>query len=145
MSEATLWWVICGVAVAVELTTGSFYLLMLALGFAAAALAAHAGLSAATQMVVAAAVGGASVLVLRRLRGQSAPPLDATQNRDVNLDIGETVHVDTWGLDGTAQVMYRGARWSAALAQSEGAAAPTPGNHRIVEVQGNRLILVSKD
>jgi membrane protein implicated in regulation of membrane protease activity len=38
-SLATVWWVVTGVLVAVELATGSFYLLMLALGAAAAAIA----------------------------------------------------------------------------------------------------------
>ena len=32
MSEATLWWVIAGVTVALELVTGTFYLLLLAIG-----------------------------------------------------------------------------------------------------------------
>ena len=40
---ATGWWLLAGVLVAVELLTGTFYLLALALGAAAAALAAHAG------------------------------------------------------------------------------------------------------
>ena len=45
-AASTVWWVVAGVLVAVELATGTFYLLMLALGAAAAALAAHAGRSA---------------------------------------------------------------------------------------------------
>ena len=43
MSDSTLWWLLAGAAVALELFTGTFYLLMLAVGMAAAALAAHAG------------------------------------------------------------------------------------------------------
>jgi len=39
---STLWWVIAGTLVALELATGTFYLLMLALGAAAGALAAVA-------------------------------------------------------------------------------------------------------
>ena len=35
MSMATFWWVLAGAAVAVELATGTFYLLMIALGLAA--------------------------------------------------------------------------------------------------------------
>ena len=30
MSESTIWWLLAGVAVAVELATGTFYLLMVA-------------------------------------------------------------------------------------------------------------------
>ena len=45
MAESTLWWIVTGVLVALELATGTFYLLMLSLGAVASALAAHAGLS----------------------------------------------------------------------------------------------------
>ena len=47
ISMATFWWVLAGAAVAVELATGTFYLLMIALGLAAGAIAAHLGLSVA--------------------------------------------------------------------------------------------------
>ena len=40
LNPSTFWWVAAGVAVAAELATGTFYLLMFALGLAAAALAA---------------------------------------------------------------------------------------------------------
>ena len=40
LSASTFWWVAAGVAVAVELATGTFYLLMIALGLAGAAVAA---------------------------------------------------------------------------------------------------------
>ena len=43
MAESTIWWLCAGAAVAVELLTGTFYLLMLATGLAAAAVAAHLG------------------------------------------------------------------------------------------------------
>ena len=43
---STLWWVLAGVLVIAELLTGTFYLLMLALGSVAAAGAAHAGAGA---------------------------------------------------------------------------------------------------
>ena len=56
MSEPVVWWLMAGAAVAVELLTGTFYLLMLALGLAAAALAAHAGMPVPVQLVVAAVV-----------------------------------------------------------------------------------------
>jgi membrane protein implicated in regulation of membrane protease activity len=43
ISATTVWWVLAGIAVAVELATGTFYLLMLALGLAAGAVASHLG------------------------------------------------------------------------------------------------------
>ena len=54
LSAATLWWVAAGIAVAAELATGTFYLLMIALGLGAGAVAAHAGLSATWQVTAAA-------------------------------------------------------------------------------------------
>ena len=40
MADSTIWWLIAGVLVAAELMTGTFYLLMIAIGMASAALAA---------------------------------------------------------------------------------------------------------
>ncbi len=138
MEVSTLWWLATGAAVAVELATGTFYLLMFALGLAAAALAAHAGFSNATQMVVAAVVGGGAVAGWH-LRQMNKPPAPrAESNKDVNLDIGETVHVDQWEPDGTASVKYRGAQWTVV---DRNAAAHTAGAHRVTEVVGSRLVV----
>ena len=52
MAESTLWWLATGAAVGIELVTGTFYLLMFAIGMAAAALAAHAGAGMTTQLVI---------------------------------------------------------------------------------------------
>ncbi|HNJ45700.1 MAG TPA: NfeD family protein, partial [Ottowia sp.] len=51
MADSTVWWIAAGLLVAAELLTGTFYLLMLAIGAAAGALAAHAGLSLSAQLV----------------------------------------------------------------------------------------------
>lgn len=138
MADSTFWWLLVGAAIAVELVTGTFYLLMLSIGMAAAALAAHAGASLSLQLVTAALLGGGSVAAWRsyKLKQPSAP--QASANRDVNLDIGETVQVDAWLPNDTASVKYRGAHWDVAL---EPGATATPGAHTIVEVVGNRLIV----
>ena len=132
----TLWWLATGALVAAELATGTFYLLMVALGCAAGALAAHAGLSGTTQVVTAAVLGLVATAAwhLHRARQPSAPP--AHNNRDVNLDIGSAVRVDQWQADGSARVQYRGATWSARFA---GNGTPQPGLHVIVAVQGSEL------
>ncbi|HWP18636.1 MAG TPA: NfeD family protein [Burkholderiaceae bacterium] len=138
LSAPIAWWVAAGVAVALELTTGTFYLLMLALGLAAGALAAHAGLGFAAQLVVAAAVGGGAVAAwhVRRTKNPSAAPAQA--NRDVNLDIGQRVQIPAWNADGTARITYRGANWTARYA---GPHAPTPGPHVIRAIEGNLLLV----
>jgi membrane protein implicated in regulation of membrane protease activity len=138
LSSPTLWWLLAGALVAAELATGTFYLLMLALGCAAGAVAAHAGLGSTVQVVIGAVVGmGATALWhLKRARQPRSAPVES--NRDANLDIGQTVLVRAWGDDGSAQVHYRGASWSATF-QGEG--TPAPGPHAIVAVRGNQLVL----
>jgi len=141
-APSTLWWVIAGLLVAVELATGTFYLLMLALGAVAGALAAHIGATLSTQLLAAAIVGGGAVAGwhLRRARQPAAPPAEA--NRDINLDIGTRVQVAAWNADGTARIPYRGATWSA---RHGGNGAPRPGAHVIVAVQGSELVLRPAD
>ncbi len=137
-SASTLWWVAAGAAVAVELTTGTFYLLMFALGLAAGAVAAHLGLPFTAQIVVAALVGGGATAVWhwKRMRNPRSAP--AAENRDVNLDIGERVDVPAWGADRTARVSYRGCTWTARLAPG---AEAVPGAHRVAADEGNWLVL----
>ena len=138
MAESTVWWLLAGGAVAVELATGTFYLLMLAVGFGAAALAAHFGASVQVQLVVAAAVGGGAVLGWHLLRTRSPSPAPARANPDVNPDVGETVQVESWRADGTASARYRGATWAVVAAPGTECIA---GNYRVREVVGNRLIV----
>lgn len=138
MAESTIWWLLAGAAVAIELVTGTFYLLMLAIGLAAAAVAAHAGAAVPAQLVIAGVVGGGAVAAWHLLRGRQTPAPSAGANRDVNLDVGETVVVDAWNADRTATVRYRGASWTVACA---GEGTPAPGQHRVREVVGNRLIV----
>ena len=139
-SAATAWWVIAGLLVAAELASGTFYLLMLALGAAAGALAAHAGLANGGQIMAAALLGGGAVVAwnLRRSRQPKPPPAGA--NPDVNLDIGGLVRVDHWQADGTARVQYRGSDWDA---RHVGSGAAVPGDHRIRAIEGNRLLLAN--
>jgi membrane protein implicated in regulation of membrane protease activity len=127
MSEPTLWWLLAGALVAFELLSGTFYLLMLAPGAVAAALAAHTGLSLTTQIVA---------WHWKRMRHNHEPPAQA--NANVNLDIGETVQIAAWNADGTASVQYRGAHWTAIHRTG---VIPTPGAHRVAEMAGSRLLV----
>jgi membrane protein implicated in regulation of membrane protease activity len=139
MPMATWWWVLAGAAIALELVTGTFYLLMLALGFAAAAVAAWTGATLALQIVAAAAVGGGATAAWHgwRVRHRAVKP-PAAADRDLHLDIGETLHINDWRADGTATVRYRGAAWTVVTRPG---VAPTVGLHRVAEVTGNRLVV----
>jgi membrane protein implicated in regulation of membrane protease activity len=135
-SLATVWWIAAGVLVAAELATGTFYLLMLALGALAGALAAHAGAGFNAQLLTAALVGAVAVVGwhVKRKAQPASPPTAA--NRDVNIDIGEDIEVTEWNADGAGHAHYRGARWEV---RHVGAGAPQPGRHVIRSVEGNRL------
>ncbi len=140
MEASTLWWIAAAVLVIAEMLTGTVYLLAIALGMAAGALAAHAGLGLTVQMLIAAAIGAGSTLVwhfskARQSRLGNAP---ATLNADVNQDIGAQVQVDAWNADGTAQINYRGAQWTVLASQG---ADRMLGAHRVKEVIGNRLVV----
>ena len=142
LSSPTLWWIAAGVLVVAELTTGTFYLLMVALGCVAGAVAAHLGLSSSLQLTAAALLGGGATFAwhIKRTREPRAAP--AESNRDVNLDIGQTVQVPAWNADGSARVQYRGAPWSVRLAQTGmgvGMNVGKPGPHVIVAVRGSEL------
>jgi membrane protein implicated in regulation of membrane protease activity len=142
VSAATMWWVLAGILVAVELAIGTFYLLMIALGLAAAAVAAHLGMPLPGQIATAAVIGGGATALWhwRRYRNPRSAP--ASSNRDVNLDIGAHVQVDEWAADHTTRVSYRGAGWPARLAPG---ATPTAGQHEVVAVEGNWLVLSPLD
>lgn len=137
-SASTWWWVLAGIAVAAELATGTFYLLMLALGLAGGAVAAHAGMGFAMQLVSAAVIGGGAVAAWRVRRKQNPPTPPAAVNPDVNIDIGSRVNVPQWNADRTARVPYRGATWTVRYAGTD---EPQPGEHVIRAVEGNFLII----
>lgn len=139
LSTANVWWLAAGVAVAAELATGTFYLLMIALGLAAGALAAHFGLAQPLQLVAAAVIGGgATALWHWRRLARAGVALPAGQDRDVNLDVGERMRVTSWDSDGTTRVVYRGSTWAARL---QPGAKKAPGEHVVVAVEGNWLVL----
>ena len=138
MAESTIWWLLAGSAVAVELLTGTFYLLMLALGLAAAALATHAGAPMVAQIVTASVVGGGAVVAWHWVKRSRPGDPSARADRSVNLDVGELVMIDAWDAEGTAQVKYRGANWTAVHRPG---VTPSVGMHRVAELVGSRLLV----
>ena len=137
-SASTWWWIAAGVLAAGELATGTFYVLMLAIGCVFGALAGYATASFFAQVVVAVVVGGAAVLAWDRKRKRGPARVTAAANRDINLDIGEQVQVDGWNADGTARVPYRGSSWNVRYI-GDGAAVPGPDVS--AEVRHNELAL----
>jgi membrane protein implicated in regulation of membrane protease activity len=133
------WWIAAGVLVVLELTSGTFYLLMIALGCVAAAIAQLAGVAADLQFAIAAVVALAAVLLLRRSRFGRGSRKEASKNPDVNLDIGQTLSVPAWH-ERRARANYRGAAWDVELAAGEPEDAQL---YEITEMRGSCLIVAA--
>ena len=126
--------------VIVELLTGTFYLLVIGVGFFAAALCAALGAGALVQAMVGSAVallGG--WLVHHWHEGQRAK--DA--GRSNLLDRGQPVVLEGWANEnaGIARVRYRGASWDAKVAA--GAARPETGTTLYIEGQEGSTLIVA--
>ncbi|SAK58762.1 NfeD family protein [Caballeronia temeraria] len=136
-----IWWVAAGALIVAELFTGTFYLLMIAIGMIAGGVAFVLGAMPHVQMGAAAVIALIAVAVLRRSRfGNWKRRNDASHDTAVNLDIGATLEVDQWR-DGHARAMYRGAQWDVELAPGESEGARL---YRITALDGNRLIVAAK-
>jgi membrane protein implicated in regulation of membrane protease activity len=133
------WWIGAGVLVVLELISGTFYLLMIALGCVAAAIAQLAGVAADLQFAIAAVVALAAVLLLKRSRFGRRTRKEASKNPDVNLDIGQTLSVPAWH-ERRARADYRGAAWDVELAAGEPEDAQL---YEIAEMRGSCLVVVA--
>jgi membrane protein implicated in regulation of membrane protease activity len=141
MADWAIWILLAGVLVGAELFTGTFYLLMLALGLFAGGIAAYFGLILEWQLIIAAAVGIAATVGLRRSRFGRLRRQAAERDPNVSMDIGQLIVIDTWqqvGAAYVARVPYRGALWDVDLEQGSN---PLPGQFRIREIRGSRLIV----
>ena len=140
MTDWMIWLAVAGVLVAIEIFTGTFYLLMIAIGFGAGGLAAMTGANLLIQFIVAGVVGVLLTLVLKRSRVFHKP--DARRNPAVLLDIGQTIDVGEWEKPDRgsyrARVNYRGALWDTELLP-EG--KPTAGQFVIREIRGATLLV----
>lgn len=133
------WWgVLAGILVAIELATGTVYLLMLALGATAGATAAAAGSSITWQIVCSAVVGAGATLAWHKLKKNKPSQVAPQANPDVNMDVGQVVHVEQWLENKTCRVSYRGSQWDI---EYDGEGEPATGSYVIRSVVGNKLIV----
>ena len=137
MEAYWIWWLAAVVLVIAEMFSGTFYLIAVALGLAAAGLSAYLGMTWGGQATVAALLCTVSVAAIYRWKqGQGK------HHEQANLayDIGQTVQAVHWSDERHARVSYRGAEWDAELAKS---ASPDPVRQtwRIKEIVGSQLII----
>jgi membrane protein implicated in regulation of membrane protease activity len=143
MADWAVWILWAGALIGAELFTGTFYLLMLALGLIAGGIAAYAGLSPAWQLIIAAVVGIVATVALRRSRFGRLRREAAERDPNVSMDIGQPIVIDAWQHVGNAyvaRVPYRGALWDVDL---EAGSQPLPGQFFICEIHGSRLIVAA--
>ncbi len=130
------WFLLALVLIGLEMATGTFYLLMVAIAMAVGGLVALLGASLTWQLTLSALMVIAGTIILRRWKG--------TQVKEVasaSLDIGQAVKVIKWNDNGSARVFYRGAEWDA---EPESADTPHDETLYIAAVRGSGLVLTHR-
>jgi Membrane protein implicated in regulation of membrane protease activity len=136
--EAWMFWLIAALVVlGLELLSGTFYLMMISFGLAAASIAAFCGLDINMQAIVAAVVWIGSTLILNKTRLGKRGRVHSEKDPNVNIDIGQTIKIDAWTSEKTTRANYRGAMWDVELIQGEA----TPGTFVIREIRASRLFV----
>lgn len=136
-----LYWILAGfLLLIVEMTSGTFYLLVLGLAAFAAALAAWSGATIGVQAGIAGVVALAGVGVVWKMRAGDTPTVSGNA-----LDVGGMVTLENW-VDrgaGLAKVRYRDAQWEARVALEPGQQVPEPGTTLYIRNSAGNLLEVS--
>ncbi|MCL2309546.1 MAG: NfeD family protein [Proteobacteria bacterium] len=129
-----IWWVLALILAGIEMLTGTFYLLALAVAALVGGLVGWLGGSFAWQLFTMGMVGviGCLAAYYWHHRGGGKP------QKQVAFDVGQRVQVLSWNDDGSARVSYRGSWWDAIVATPE---TPRHDSMVIVEVRGSVLVL----
>lgn len=133
MEQDFLWAILGLTLVIVELLTGTFYLLMLAVAAFGAALAAWLGQGFGVQTVVATVIAAAGCYGVHLYRAKNA------KEQMPNVDAGQPANFESWVDPGArlARVSYRGASWEALV---QGEDSPAAGAIvYVLSTQGNTL------
>ncbi len=133
MQAYMVWWILAAVLVGVELTSGTFYLLVYGVAAAVAGVAAWMGASMVVQLLTAGVIATLGTLALRHWKRSTEHP----ESNVEDMDIGQQVQIDSWQ-DGHGQVKYRGALWDA---KAESASVDSSRPLIIRAVKGNTLVL----
>ncbi len=134
MTMYYVWWIAAAILVGVEMMTGTFYLLVLAVAATVAGCLAFFGAAFWVQVAGAAIVAVAGTFFLNAWKKKNA----TTPKLSANLDVGQRVRVNEWRDDGSARVSYRGSQWDAVL---ESEVTPRREQMVIVGTRGSQLVL----
>jgi len=133
MQAYVWWWVVAAVLVGVELTSGTFYLLVYGIAAAVAGVAAWLGAGLVVQLLTAAVIAALGTLALRHWKRSTAHPETTVQD----MDIGQPVQIESWR-DGRGRVLYRGALWDA---EAESSSVDGARPLHIRAIKGNTLVV----
>lgn len=136
MATYIYWFLLALVLLAMEMATGTFYLLMVSVAMAVGGLAALLNVSPAGQLAVSALVVIAGTIIVRRWKTRQTH-----EAASADLDAGQPVQVLKWQENGAVRVFYRGAEWDA---EPEQADMPRDGTLYIKAIRGSRLILTHR-
>jgi membrane protein implicated in regulation of membrane protease activity len=138
--DTYLVWLVMGFALVIaELLTGTFYLLVIALGAFAAAAVTWMGGNVLVQSVAGGVVAIAGALLVHRWHARRSR---GDQGYGNLLDRGQPVVLEGWANEGAgiARVRYRGTSWDARVAE---AARPVPGATLYIASQEGSLLVVA--
>ena len=137
MEAYWIWWMAAVALVIAEMFSGTFYLIAIAFGLAAAGISAYLGMGWEAQATIAALLCTVCIAVIYRLKKGKNTGLEQA---NLAYDIGQSVQIVSWTDARHARASYRGAEWPAELAAS---ATADSNRHdwRIKEVVGSRLII----
>jgi membrane protein implicated in regulation of membrane protease activity len=131
MENYAYWFLIALVMLALEMMTGTFYILVIGIALAIGGLVALCGLNLTAQISISAIVGIIGTVILHSKKGLA---FDTLQNPNV----GEQVKVLVWREGGKARVSYRGSEWDAEIASTD---VPQDQTLYIQEMRGSTLVL----
>lgn len=135
MPPYAYWFLLALGLLAMEMLTGTFYMLILSLAVGMGGLVALLGWDMPIQIACGAITGMIGVMVVRRMKSAGI-----AKSEDQNLDVGQTVRLITWNNDGTARVHFRGAEWDAELEDFNPEMVP-PAVLYIKSMHGSKLVL----
>jgi membrane protein implicated in regulation of membrane protease activity len=133
MEPYVYWFLLAFGLLALEMATGTFYMLIVSIALGLAGIAALLGLNLPLQITLCAVASIIGTVILRRMKGMRTGKIISQ-----SLDIGQSVRVISWHGDGDARVHYRGTEWDAEL---ESSSLPRDGVLYIKAIQGSKLIL----
>lgn len=133
MEPYVYWFLLAFGLLALEMATGTFYMLIVSIALGLAGIAALLGLNLPLQITLSAVASIIGTVILRHMKGMRTGKMISQ-----SLDIGQSVRVISWLEDGVARVHYRGTEWDAEL---ESSSVPRDGVLYIKAIQGSKLIL----